>query len=68
MCVKPFIIHAICTHMCPTVQLLGTANTFRGFLVQAQEGGNNIGSFTNLPDLTQTLDCDPSNPQVHYEM
>ena len=54
--------------MCPTVQLLGTANTFRGFLVQAQEGGNNIGSFTNLPDLTQTLDCDPSNPQVHYEM
>jgi len=48
-----------------TVQLLGTTNTFLGFLIQAREGGNYIGSFTNLPDRTQTLDCDASNPQVH---
>jgi len=68
MCVKPFIMHAICTHTCPTVQLLGTANTFCGFLIQAREGGNYIGSFTNLPALTQALDCDASKQQVHYEM
>jgi len=55
-------------HTCTTVQLLGTANTFRGFLIQAREGGNYIGSFTNLPALTQTLDCDASKQQVHYEM
>jgi len=45
-----------------SLQLAGTANTFRGFLIQAREGGNNIGRFTDLPALTQTLNCDASNP------
>jgi len=47
-----------------SLQLAGTATTFRGFLIQAREGGNYIGSFTNLPALTQTLDCDTSNPMA----
>ena len=51
----------------PTVQLAGTANTFRGFLIQAREGGSIIGGFTDLPALTQTLNCDGSSPMVHYE-
>jgi len=59
-----FIMYTNYTHTCPTVQLLGTTNPFRGFLIQAREGGNYIGSFTNLPDLTQTLDCDASNQEV----
>ena len=65
---KLFIMYKNYTHTCTTVQLLGTANTFRGFLIQAREGGNYIGRFTDLPALTQTLDSDASNPAVHYEM
>ena len=42
---------------------------FRGFLIQARDGGGNyIGSFTNLPGLTQTLGCDTSNPAVRHEV
>ena len=63
--VKPQQSCSLFAHTCTSVQLLGTANTFRGFLIQARDGGENyIGSFTDLPALTQTLGCDTSNPAV----
>ena len=66
-CVKPQpSCSPFAAHTCTTVQLLGTANTFRGFLIQARDGANYIGSFTNLPARTQTLGCDTSNPAVSH--
>ena len=49
-----------------TVELRATVNPFRGFLIQAREGSDYVGSFTNLPPHTQTLACDASNPSVGY--
>ena len=47
-----------------TVELRATVNLFRGFLIQARDGSDYVGSFTNLPPHTQTLACDASNPSV----
>lgn len=52
-----------------TVDLVGTVDQFRGFILQARDTrtGNLIGSFTPLDsDKSHVLNCDPSftNSQV----